>query len=165
MIIDLKKFFSSAACTDTVIASYEMKGVEINGVQPFAGPVSVTALLKSEIGAVGLYLTLEYRLRLPCDRCFEEAVIDSAVEKTHMLVRELREEDDEDLYVLVPEDQLDLDELVYADVLLSLPSKFLCKETCKGLCPHCGTNQNISQCTCENEKIDPRLEALKQFLK
>ena len=35
-------------------------------------------------------------------------------------------------------DELDLDELIYSDIILLTPTKFLCKEDCKGLCPTCG---------------------------
>lgn len=163
MMIDLKKYFLSDDCADVITYSYEVTGVELNGTQPFSKPVSVTASLKSDNGSVQLLLNMTYQLKLPCDRCFEEAVIDRSVQTRHLLVRELREDDDE-VYVLVTDEKLDLDELVYADVLLSLPSKFLCKEDCAGLCGQCGANLNSSPCDCKNDKIDPRLEVLKQLL-
>lgn len=164
MVIDLKKYFLSDDCADTITYSYTVEGVEINGVQPFSKPVAVTASLKSENGAVRLQLDMAYQLKLPCDRCFEEAVADRKAQNGHLLVRELLEEEEDGVYVLVPDETLDLDELVYADVLLSLPSKFLCKKDCAGLCGQCGANKNLSPCSCKHEKIDPRLEVLKQLL-
>lgn len=44
-----------------------------------------------------------------------------------------------------------------------IPTKILCREDCKGLCPVCGKNLNEDQCSCESENIDPRLEALRNF--
>ena len=44
-----------------------------------------------------------------------------------------------------------------------LPTKILCREDCKGLCPVCGKNLNEGQCSCENDDIDPRLLALRNF--
>jgi uncharacterized protein len=41
--------------------------------------------------------------------------------------------------------------------------KPLCSETCKGICPHCGTDLNKGSCTCEKNTVDPRLEVLKKF--
>ena len=82
---------------------------------------------------------------------------------THVLVTELSNEDD-DSYLVVEDGLLDIEELVVSDILLALPSKFLCKTDCKGLCPVCGTNLNDSECSCEKKQFDPRLEALKELL-
>ena len=59
---------------------------------------------------------------------------------------------------------MDLDELIRTDILLELPTKFLCKEDCKGLCPTCGKNLNEGACNCQTHQIDPRLEVLKQLI-
>lgn len=44
-----------------------------------------------------------------------------------------------------------------------LPTKVLCKEDCKGLCPSCGADLNEGQCSCKDEFFDSRLEALRNF--
>lgn len=41
--------------------------------------------------------------------------------------------------------------------------KVLCSEDCKGLCHICGANLNETDCKCNNEDLDPRLEILKNF--
>ncbi len=85
---------------------------------------------------------------------------------SHTLVRELSaENDDMDDYIVVDGDQLDLDELVLSDILLSLPTKILCNEDCKGLCPVCGKDLNIGNCECKKKQVDPRLEKLGELLK
>ncbi len=57
------------------------------------------------------------------------------------------------------ESGLSLEDVVREQVLLSLPSRTLCKEDCKGLCPRCGQNQNLETCTCDTT-TDPRWNAL-----
>jgi uncharacterized protein len=57
------------------------------------------------------------------------------------------------------ESGLSLDDVVREQVLLSLPTRTLCKEDCKGLCPRCGLNQNLETCTCDTSS-DPRWNAL-----
>ncbi len=44
-----------------------------------------------------------------------------------------------------------------------LPTKVLCKEDCAGLCPNCGADLNEGKCSCKDEIIDTRLEALRDF--
>ena len=66
----------------------------------------------------------------------------------HILVTSLNNEDNGE-FVLVDNYQLPLDSLVEADLILSLPSKDLCREDCRGLCPHCGKDQNEGLCGCK----------------
>jgi uncharacterized protein len=53
-----------------------------------------------------------------------------------------------------------LEDVVREQVLLSLPSRTLCQEICKGLCPHCGQNLNGGVCNCGEAPADPRWNAL-----
>jgi uncharacterized protein len=53
-----------------------------------------------------------------------------------------------------------LEDVVREQVLLSLPSRTLCKPDCKGLCPRCGQNLNLAQCSCDKAPADPRWNAL-----
>lgn len=53
-----------------------------------------------------------------------------------------------------------LEDAVREQVLLALPGRSLCREDCKGLCPHCGANRNSAACNCEERPPDPRWNAL-----
>lgn len=55
---------------------------------------------------------------------------------------------------------LELEDVLREQVLLSLPTKTLCRQDCKGLCPRCGANLNDETCTCEETRTDPRWTAL-----
>jgi uncharacterized protein len=56
-----------------------------------------------------------------------------------------------------------LEDVLREQVLLAVPLKALCREDCKGLCPHCGKNLNHGQCSCEEPVEDPRWNALKEI--
>lgn len=58
---------------------------------------------------------------------------------------------------------LDLSQVVGEQVVLWLPMRSLCREDCKGLCPRCGINRNQKQCSCEEEFLDPRWDALRHL--
>ncbi|MOA30578.1 hypothetical protein D3C78_1516790 [compost metagenome] len=73
-------------------------------------------------------------------------------------------DEDEDLQI-VTEDRVDLRPYVEESFLLSLPYSAVCSDSCKGLCPNCGTDLNVEQCSCDTEVIDPRLAGLKDFFK
>ena len=62
-------------------------------------------------------------------------------------------------------DLLDITEPVRESLLLAVPLQALCREDCRGLCPVCGADRNEGDCGCDTTSVDPRLAALKQFIK
>jgi uncharacterized protein len=110
-------------------------------------------------------------LELPCSRCLEpfRLPVDQAFDlRYHPQAEastdpeiEVAEEDLETSFYR--DEQIDLNELLREQFYLALPMKPLCREDCKGLCPHCGTNLNTETCACTPAWEDPRLAALKQF--
>jgi len=57
--------------------------------------------------------------------------------------------------------EVDVTRLVYEQVLLALPTRPLCDEECRGLCPQCGANRNTTTCSCTVASGDPRLAVLR----
>ena len=39
-----------------------------------------------------------------------------------------------------------LEDVLREQVVLAVPVKVICRQDCKGLCPHCGKNLNLEQC-------------------
>ena len=84
---------------------------------------------------------------IPCDRCLEEVSTEIPLEIERKLDMKLTDEDrvndlDESSYLTGMD--LDVDQLVYLEVLMSWPLKVLCREDCKGICSQCGKNLNDS---------------------
>jgi DUF177 domain-containing protein len=57
-------------------------------------------------------------------------------------------------------DAIDVTPLVHEQAILALPTRPLCSETCRGLCPRCGVNFNTGACSCPAPTPDPRLAVL-----
>lgn len=62
--------------------------------------------------------------------------------------------DDDEAYPIV-NDELDLRPMVRDAVVLELPLAPLCRDDCRGLCPHCGCDRNEESCDCAAPH-DPR---------
>ena len=60
-------------------------------------------------------------------------------------------------------EEIDLSPHLRERVLVSLPTRPLCTEDCRGLCPKCGANRNREQCGCEENAGDPRLAVLRDL--
>lgn len=119
---------------------------EIKGFS-FTGPVTLKGIIQNRAGIVTLNYTAELTISAECDRCLSRFERDYSFEFEHILVRSLNSEDNDD-YVVTDGDNLDMDELAVTDVLLQMPTKLLCKEDCKGMCPKCGADLNVSDCGC-----------------
>jgi uncharacterized protein len=163
MFLDLKKVFSDENVSCSFDYGMDLSSSDINGFYPFVSPVSVKGTVTSHDGFAQLDAEVSFDFSIPCDRCTKQ--IDKHYHYTfsHGLVLSLENEDD-DSYIQVQNYKLDLDELMRADILLELPTKYLCKENCKGLCSVCGKNLNDETCNCDLHQIDPRLEVLKKLI-
>ena len=54
-------------------------------------------------------------------------------------------------------------EEAYAQLHFEFPMAPLCSNDCKGLCPVCGCDLNVQQCSCDIRTVDPRLAVLKNL--
>ena len=62
-------------------------------------------------------------------------------------------------------DEIDLAVILRELLALEIPIRYVCDETCKGLCSRCGQNLNVTACTCTPIKGDSRFAILKQLKK
>lgn len=109
-------------------------------------------------------------LAIGCSRCLENIDYTGGSDFAYTLIprkpetKEDLELQAEDLEISYYQgDFIDLAPIVCEQVILQIPIKPLCSETCKGLCPHCGSNLNIASCNCRADFVDPRLAVLKNF--
>ena len=131
-------------------------GVRLDGtVRPHGDAVSVIGRFRAD-GQVA------------CSRCLETApwTVDEhfSVEYQRASSAPMDDElnlDENELDVAFLEgEELDLMELAVEQILLALPMRILCNESCAGLCPTCGVNLNQTEgCECPPE-VDPRWHAL-----
>jgi len=129
----------------------------------FDTPVKVKCRLTNIGGIVKMdgHLKVDYKVK--CSRCLKDIQSSLEAELKEEFAQEGQTEDD-DIYVY-SDKVIVLDKVLKDNIILNLPAKQICKEDCKGLCPKCGIDLNIGRCNCNEEKIDPRMEALKNFFK
>lgn len=164
MLLDLRKIFITDNAVLPIEYSLELADVDYMGEHPLKAPVTATGKVTNRAGLVTLTLNMVYVFSAPCDRCGLPTETKHAVQFEKSLAPEIEGEDSDDI-LIVPDMKLDLDELIYTEVLLSLPMKHLCHSECKGICSVCGKNLNEENCNCNKKEIDPRLQALADLLK
>ncbi|MBQ9354328.1 MAG: DUF177 domain-containing protein [Clostridia bacterium] len=163
MILDLKSVFANVGKEVSIDYAFDMSDTDFSGGYPLKTPVSVKGRVFNRAGVVEIELDMNYDFFAPCDRCGVDTVKNYSVKLAKMLATSI-EGEDSDTIITVPDMMLDVDELVFTEVFLSLPTKHLCKETCKGYCFECGKNLNEGECNCKSESIDPRLAKLAELI-
>ena len=164
MLFDCKAVF--AGLEDNLPFRYELDLTQRDVFfdwQP-VGMAVVSGKITNEAGIVSCSLNVSFTLHLSCDRCAEPFDRSFSFDGTAVLVTELSGDNAEDEYILIPDAQFDADEFAESCILLNMPTKILCSEDCKGVCPVCGANLNVQTCSCQTKRVDPRLEALRQLL-
>ena len=137
------------------------------GVTP-ASPVRVTGRITDSGSCLHLTLEAEVDYKALCDRCADEftGTVKIALER---MVAESSVVDDEhaDDYFIAVDGSLDLDSDIAEELMLAFPTRLLCREDCRGICPDCGANLNRIECDCASKRerqIDPRWQALSAML-
>ena len=136
-----------------------------------ASPVKAHLDVNTATGGVYLAGRLATRLELTCDRCAStfERDVESSFHVFFVRGTEDKREKgldmaDMEVNFIGDAEEVDTTEVLLAQVALEMPSKNLCRPDCKGLCPRCGADLNEGDCGCpREERIDPRLEKLKDF--
>lgn len=163
MLLQLRSLFMGEKQQMPIDGEIDLSAVEWNGLYPFKAPVKVVGEVVYSAGVVTLKAEIRYRYDGTCDRCMAPLSQERTVSMEHILVVSLNDEDN-DSFILIDNYQLPLDDLVMEEVLLDQPSKTLCREDCRGLCPQCGKDLNDGPCACRVDTADPRLSVLKQLL-
>jgi len=134
-------------------------------------PAEVRGRVRRHGKEVELQGKLRTKLEAVCGRCLQPVELPISAEFNERFVRavswaaeEQHELQPEDLNIAVFDGEaIELDDLVREELLLALPVNVLCREDCKGLCPNCGTDRNLSDCQCGSNEVDARWQKLKEL--
>ena len=132
----------------------------------FKAPVEVQASFVSLGGEINLSCKVNALVEYVCDRCLTTFGDTLDIEFSEVLKKETPFDDGENKnpdVIFYTGNAIDLDEIVYNNIYMNIPTKKLCDEDCKGLCPHCGKNLNDGGCSCDTRETDPRFDILDKF--
>jgi uncharacterized protein len=135
----------------------------------FSSTIEIDAKIDKTARQIYLTTNITASGRFQCDRCldeFDQPVAGSyAVCYVHNEADVRSNPDEEFITISLDTVELDLTENIRETILFSVPLKLLCKDTCRGLCPQCGTNKNLEACNCAQETSNPRWQGLQDLMK
>ncbi len=102
----------------------------------FGKNVKYALHVSSVSGGILVAGKISLKVESECGRCLEKYVFSLIMaEVCHF-------------YENVSGDYLDITDDIREDILINLPSKYICSDDCGGLCPSCGKNMNQEKCDC-----------------
>lgn len=141
---------------DVLVSEGEVFSAEYSGSFPeqeflgqryeFGGGVLVKAdyfLDKRDIVVTGSF---EGATMVSCSKCLKEFEYPVSFKFT-----EYYKESPDEMDYAYEGYSIDLTQMLQDNMILSLPSRHVCSEICKGLCSKCGCDMNNQQCECEQE--------------
>jgi len=175
MVIDFS-VIKFSEIEDGVVLKGEIDGLQYKSVEDleftFLSPIEYELQVSKFEDGIQLTGLVTCQLSLSCGRCLDDFQypvrtyldIEITRKSSFQEANEL-ELQSEDLNVYYFEnDEIDLNPLVYEEVLLNVPMKPLCGEECRGFCDTCGKNSNNETCGCDKTPDTPLGEKLKSFL-
>lgn len=128
------------------------------------GTVQLTGSISNAGDVLLLQAEMEAKVQRTCGRCLKEFTGVTKAEVVEKFYPASAENIENDAFVY-DSDVIDITEPLREGLLLAEPMQALCKPDCRGLCPVCGADLNDGDCGCDKLTVDPRLAALKQFIK
>jgi len=164
-IIDLARLSLAHGEGRRLDVPVELEPFELGGQTYLATPASTEVQLEISRPSGGYAFHLQFGVRLegPCMRCLEPGTLDLKVESREVEQAATDQEELRSPYVV--DNELDLGRWAHDAALLALPTRFLCRPDCAGLCPVCGASLNDADPADHehDQGIDPRWSALKDL--
>ena len=143
----------------------KFEGQEFGFPEGFHAEVSVQWLESEALLLAGISVSAV--IEAECARCLKAVSLEISGELMYLYCSQDPQTIEDDEYMPVEIEHfgrvLDVMPQIEESIYTLIPTKILCREDCKGLCPNCGADLNEGECSCKNENIDPRLEALRNF--
>ncbi len=165
MIVDVSPLLSGEV--KRLDIDYMLSPERLDGVV-FESDAHVTGSITDRAGYMRLTLKAELCYHGECARCLApvDGVFSLDFERTvatEGMLTDQQAEEMMDEYVVLHENELDVDEALREELLLGFPTRLLCEEDWPGVYPRCAKPKRQGDCGCSQKEFDPRLAVLKNF--
>lgn len=158
-LLDLKKLLDGSV--DSVEFSVSLD--ECDFIEDsVSASATASGIITNHSGLILLEGSVKPNISAVCARCGKEFVYNESIALEAKIADKLANKD-EDEFILMVDSAIDIEDLVRSALILELPSRYLCRDDCKGLCAKCGCDLNETACSCDTEDRDPRWDVLKDY--
>ena len=161
-MIDLSSVFNADGVSVSFDQMIKIGDSDLETDPNFISGIACKGTIRNHAGMIEMDGVACFDYSAACDRCAEIATRHFSLPIRHRLIQQLNGEYNDE-YIELGSTSLDLDALIWEDVVLSLPTIWLCRPECKGLCQICGADLNKGDCGCKKPG-DPRFDILESLL-
>ena len=166
MLIDLSDIIKDYGGKLKISRDFNMQDIDCMGESfTFIGDCHLDGYIMNNTKSLELNATVTGKAEAHCARCQKPVTIDVSFPVLEILVREDGEIDQDEDVVVYSGHEIEITDILVNSFMMNASGRYLCSEDCRGLCSHCGTDLNLSDCDCNKEYIDPRLEKLAEIMK
>ena len=170
-VYDIKDKVRDLSAVEEVANYPALTALQESGECIFLAPLRLQLNVAREYDHIRAEGEVETRVRLACSRCLTEYETEIVSPFTIFYIPSAGGTQDEEVelaeqdLISVPfnGDEIDFTDEIAEQVLMEIPLKPLCKEECRGLCPNCGTDLNLADCSCSRTTVNLKLSALQNF--
>lgn len=166
--VDLAGVLEALGNTMTITDRVVLDDVDLGAEHySFAGPADYTVTFTNggagQIVATGI---VSVTARATCVRCLQDfdLPVSAAIDAYYVLPGREAEIPDEQEYDVIHENRVDLYPALEQSVAVEFPFAPVHDAACKGICPVCGGDRNVTPCTCEVAAPSSPFAALKDML-
>ncbi|NLE74448.1 MAG: hypothetical protein GX604_07465 [Actinobacteria bacterium] len=143
----------------------EMAPIELSGecYQVVMGTGGVEVGVERISGGFLVTIAFDACIYGPCFRCLREAALEMHPAQEEFIPLHADEWNPGDISPFVADMVVDVAGLAREALMLSLPTKILCEESCPGVCPSCGQAGHDGPCAGTGEEIDSRWSRLREL--
>ena len=152
-----------------------LKELTDNGECEFIEPIAVQLTLKPMRDFLRVEGSLSSLIRQPCVRCLE--TFDHRLKSRFTLnyskeiPKDLHQNNKEGIELTAQQigivfyegDKIDFSPSIQEQIVLAIPLKPLCRQSCMGLCSQCGQDLNKSECQCDTQASNGPFDVLKNL--
>jgi uncharacterized protein len=145
---------------DVDIAPIELSG---QSYQVVMGADGVDVAVERISGGFMVTIAFQACIYGPCFRCLREAALEVHPAQEEFIPLHAEEWGPGDVSPFATDMVVDVAGLAREALMLGLPTKILCEESCPGVCPSCGEAGHEGPCAGRGEETDPRWSRLKEI--
>lgn len=164
MVVDVSSILKEIGGKIEISGEVFVTEEEFSGVK-FTSPAKLSGNITNNGETLILSAHLNCHASTVCARCLKDIEIVLDFDISEMLAQNNKKYNGEDDIYIFENESVDLTEIIVNNLLSNISGRYLCSEDCKGLCPKCGADLNISECGCDTEVTDPRWAVLTDIMK
>ncbi len=167
MFVNLTDVFRDEDKTVTMQIEPETEQVMIGGETfPVTGKKPLHLIL-SNVGKGEARITGsgEITFLARCSRCLKEVeeTLEFQFDRTVFAPDSMASAEESDDQGYMNGYQMDVEDLLYNEIVINWPMKVLCRPDCRGICRQCGQDLNTGTCDCDTFVPDPRMAVIKDI--